>query len=181
MVYGCSKSPIGQNETNPIFWMATRADKGNTWAREQGNRGTREQVNKAIGEQENRGRRKQSSLCTDTPSPQKKIGKRDVCESPSLIVFRCIFAYFFCCFFSGGRKSVDRATRLRTLVIYRRVCYALEDFNTYMFDFLWFWYGKHCLNFQSKVSCRSWSIRWFREGFMWGIVHFLSARIKALL
>ena len=118
--------------------MATRADKGNTWAREQGNRGTREQVNKAIGEQENRGRREQSSLCTDTPSPQKKIGKRDVCESPSLIVFRCIFAYFFCCFSSGGWKSVDRATRLWTLVIYNRVCYALEDFNTYMFDFCCF-------------------------------------------
>ena len=71
--------------------------------REQGSKetGTREQVNKAIGEQEIRGRREQSSLCTDSPSPQKKIGKRDVCESPSLIVFR-IFPYFFCCFFSGG-------------------------------------------------------------------------------
>ena len=51
-------------------------------------------MNKATGEQENRGRREQSSLCTDTPSSQKKIGKRDVCVSPSLIVFRCIFAYF---------------------------------------------------------------------------------------
>ena len=172
IVYGCTKSPSGQNETNPIFWMATRADNGNAWAREQGNRGTREQVNKAIGEQENRERREQSSHCTDTPSPQKKIGRRDVCESPSLIVFRCIFAYFFCCFFSGGWRSVDRVTRLWTLVIYKRVCYALKDFNTYMFDFLLFWYGKHCLHFKSKVSCRSWSIRWFREGFTWGIVHF---------
>ena len=75
--------------------------------REQGSKETGEQGNrwnKAIGEQENRGRREQSSLCTDTPSPQKKIGKRDVCESPSLIVFRCIFAYFFCCFSSGGWK-----------------------------------------------------------------------------
>ena len=63
-------------------------------AREQGNRGTREQVNKAIREQENRGSREQSSLCTDAPSPQKKIGKRDVCVSPSLIVFRCIFHIF---------------------------------------------------------------------------------------
>lgn len=107
--------------------MATRADNGNAWAREQGNRGTREQVNKAIGEQENRERREQSSHCTDTPSPQKKIGKRDVCESPSLIVFRCIFAYFFCCFFSGGWKSVDRATRLWNLVIYNWVCYAWKN------------------------------------------------------
>ena len=32
------------------------------------------------------------SLCTDVPLPQKKIGRRDVCESPSLIVFWCTFA-----------------------------------------------------------------------------------------
>ena len=62
---------------------------------------------------------------------------------------------FFLLFFLWRLKSVDRATRLWTLVIYNRVCYALEDFNTYMFDFLLFWYGKHRLHFQSKVSCRS--------------------------
>ena len=50
-------------------------------------------MNKAIGEQENSGRTEQSSLCTDAPSPQKRIGKRDVCESPSLIVYRYTFAY----------------------------------------------------------------------------------------
>ena len=27
------------------------------------------------------------SLCTDAPLPSEKIGERDVCESPSLIVF----------------------------------------------------------------------------------------------
>ena len=34
------------------------------------------------------------SLCTDVPPPSEKIGRRDVCEikSPSLIVFRFIFA-----------------------------------------------------------------------------------------
>ena len=32
------------------------------------------------------------SLCTDVPSPSGKIGRRDVCESPSLIVFRYTFA-----------------------------------------------------------------------------------------
>ena len=88
-------------------------------------------MNKAIGEQENRGRREQSSLCTDTPSPQKKIGKRDV----RVPMYICIF---FLLFFLSRLKSVDRATRLWTLVIYNRVCYALEDFNTYMFDFLLF-------------------------------------------
>ena len=32
------------------------------------------------------------SLCTDVPAPSGKIGRRDVCESPSLIVFRYTFA-----------------------------------------------------------------------------------------
>ena len=32
------------------------------------------------------------SLCTDVPLPSQKIGRRDVCESPSLIVFRYTFA-----------------------------------------------------------------------------------------
>ena len=31
------------------------------------------------------------SLCTEAP-PLKKVGERDVCESPSLIMFRFIFA-----------------------------------------------------------------------------------------
>ena len=32
------------------------------------------------------------SLCTDVPPPSGKIGRGDVCESPSLIVFRYTFA-----------------------------------------------------------------------------------------
>ena len=32
------------------------------------------------------------SLCTDVPPPLGKIGSGDVCESPSLIVFRYTFA-----------------------------------------------------------------------------------------
>ena len=33
-----------------------------------------------------------NSLCTDVPPPSEKIGRRDVCESPSLIMFRYTFA-----------------------------------------------------------------------------------------
>ena len=36
--------------------------------------------------------RKYVSLCTDVPPPSGKIGRGDVCESPSLIVFRYTFA-----------------------------------------------------------------------------------------
>ena len=35
------------------------------------------------------------SLCTDVPPPSEKMGRGGVCKSPSLIVFRYTFAYFF--------------------------------------------------------------------------------------
>ena len=35
---------------------------------------------------------KNFSLCTDVPPPSVKIGRGDVCESPSLIVSRYTFA-----------------------------------------------------------------------------------------
>ena len=36
--------------------------------------------------------RHEFSLCTDVPPPSEKIGRRDICESPSLIVFWYTFA-----------------------------------------------------------------------------------------
>ena len=40
------------------------------------------------------------SLCTDVPPPSEKIGRRDVCESMSLIVFRLhLHKLSFFCFF----------------------------------------------------------------------------------
>ena len=39
-----------------------------------------------------RGCKESHSLCTDVPPPSGKIGRGDVCESPSLIVFRYTFA-----------------------------------------------------------------------------------------
>ena len=33
----------------------------------------------------------QSSLCTDVPPPSEKIGRRDVCESLTIIVFLHVF------------------------------------------------------------------------------------------
>ena len=40
-----------------------------------------------------------TSLCTDVPPPSGKIGTGDVCASPSLIVFRYIFALIIFLFF----------------------------------------------------------------------------------
>ena len=50
------------------------------------------------------------SLCTDAPPPPKKIGERDVCESPSLIVFRCTFemeSFTALVFGTDGRVGAD--------------------------------------------------------------------------
>ena len=56
--------------------------------------------------------------CVQTfPLPQKKIGRRDVCESMSLIVFRLhLHKLLFFVFFSDSWNGVDRPTRLWTFL-----------------------------------------------------------------
>ena len=51
------------------------------------------------------------SLCTDVPPPSEKIGRRDVCESPSLIVFRYTFTYIYIFFLSLTVEKVLTAQR----------------------------------------------------------------------
>ena len=48
------------------------------------------------------------SLCTDVPPPSEKIGRRDVCESPTIIMFPFPRFPVFPIFSEGVGWSVDR-------------------------------------------------------------------------
>ena len=49
------------------------------------------------------------SLCTDVPRPSGKIGRGDVCESPSLIVFRYTDLHKLFCSFGDSWKGTCRS------------------------------------------------------------------------